>query len=65
MNRILNFLGLRLRAESEFSRFFEDLDEQKKIFSSRERKQIIQKAIKAANRDQRDLVDRVEKKYSQ
>ena len=63
MNKILELLGLRSKpSNNKFSRFFSGVEGSG--FSSAEKKRVIQQAIREANKEQRELVEKVERIYS-
>lgn len=62
MNKFLIFLGLRKKHESNFSKFFMEFGNER--MNAGEKKKIILKAIRAANQDQKLLVDKVERMYT-
>ncbi len=59
-NKILSLLGIRAQRDSKFSTFFKEKRQGGPYFSSEEKKRVIQQAIREANREQRELVQRFE-----
>ena len=58
MKEILcNFFGFRSSRQSAFSKFFTD-------FSSREKKNVVKKAIRGANEEQKALMEKYRQKFA-
>jgi hypothetical protein len=56
------FFGLTPKSDSNFSRFFKSSGNDS--FSSRDKKKIIKQAIRQSNEEQKKLVEKVERMYS-